>query len=359
MENEHESETALHKCDNCGAVMAYDVASGNLKCGHCGTVRDFTPDDEAESRVQRRALTDAALREHADWKEGTVFRCDNCGAKEVLDKRDLAKNCPFCGSSHIVELEDLPGIKPDSVIPFQITRETALSRFKKWIKSKFLAPKDLKKEQRTENFNGMYSSSWSFSANTNSLYSGTLGRTETRTRYNGKTHTTYTTTHYFKVSGQIEQDYRDFFVQSGDRIPSAMFDKLKPFNLSFLKIYRAEYLSGIIAEHYSRTIEVCFNDFADFVRRDLRHKIMRKHGADTVATLNIDTNYRDKQFNYVLLPVFIANYTYKNKLYNFYVNGASGKVVGKYPISGWKLFFTILGVGLVIGGLVAAGMFLI
>jgi hypothetical protein len=170
-----------------------------------------------------------------------------------------------------------------------------------------------------------------------------LGRRQTHVRtVNGRT-TTTTTIRYFRVSGDIQQSYRDFFVQSGDRIQSSTFNKLQPFNLQLVKAYRQEFLAGIVAEHYSRAIDTCFNDFANFVQRDLRWRIMRRHGADVVQSLNINTNYSDRAFNYVLLPIYIANYTWKGKLYNFYVNGASGKIVGKYPLSKIKVTFAVLG----------------
>jgi len=205
-----------------------------------------------------------------------------------------------------------------------------------------------------EQFNAVYSSSWAFSANTNSQYAGTLGRRETRVHtVNGRT-TTTTTIRYFRVSGNIQHNYRDFFVQSGDRIHSQTFNKLQPFNLSLIKAYRQEFLAGIVAEHYSRNIDICFKDFTDFIQRDLRHKIMRRHNADLVQSLTLNTNYSDRAFNYVLLPIYIANYTWKGKLYNFYVNGASGKIVGKYPLSAWRIFFVSLGIAAV----VAAGALL-
>jgi len=346
--DERQVRTDANKCPQCGSELTYDIETGNLKCGHCGHAVEV--DDGGA--VVRRAMTDEIIKSHEQWKEGAVFRCNNCGAKGVLDKKSLSKCCAFCGSPKVVCTQELAGIKPDSVIPFQITRESARARFLKWLKSKFFAPGKLKKMDKDEQFNAIYGSSWSFSSNTNTRYSGTLGRRETRTRYvNGRAQTT-STVRYFRVSGDIQQNYRDFFVHSGDQIQSKTFDKLKPFNLSHLKVYRQEYLAGIFAEHYSRAIDVCFNDFANFIKRDLRNRIMRKHNADVVQSLNLNTAYSDKAFNYVLLPVYIANYSWKNKLFNFFVNGTNGKVVGKYPKSGWKIFFTIFGIAVLAGAAV-------
>jgi len=349
---ERESLTATNKCPNCGGSMSYDIESSNLKCENCGTVVDF---DKSDS-VEHRKLTDDILKNHEDWKDGAVYKCGNCGAKVVLEKNTIANVCSYCGSPHVVVTNELPGIKPDSVIPFKITLDSARQRFMKWIRGKFFAPKKLKNiDNRSESFNPVYSSSWSFGADTASSYNGTLGRRVTTTRYSNGRNISSTTIRYFRVSGTMAQNYRDFFVQSCDNINAKTFNKLKPFNVSLLKVYRQEYLSGIFAEHYSRNIETCFNDFASYIKRDLRNKIISKHNADTVQSLTIQTQYNDKKFNYVLLPVYIANYTYDSKRYNFYVNGENGKIAGKYPVSKWKVFFTVLG-GAVLVGAVAAGI---
>ena len=336
--NEREVEAESKRCSGCGGSMVFDIESGNLKCERCGTMMEV--DDGGA--VQRRAMTQEIMKSHENWQEGAVSRCDGCGAKGVVDRKSLSKHCAFCGSARIVSIDELAGIKPDSVIPFQVTKESAREKFAKWLKGKIFAPSAIKRIRTDEQFNAVYSSSWSFSANTDSQYAGTLGRRETRVRsVRGRT-TTTTTVRYFRVSGAIQQNYRDFFVQSGDRIGSNNFNKLQPFNLTLVRAYRQEFLAGIVAEHYSRAIDVCFNDFAAFVQRDLRRRIMHRHHADVIQSLNINTNYSDKAFNYVLLPIYIANYTWKGKLYNFYVNGASGKIVGKYPLSPFKIALAVL-----------------
>jgi small-conductance mechanosensitive channel len=44
----------------------------------------------------------------------------------------------------------------------------------------------------------------------------------------------------------------------------------------------------------------------------------------------------------VLLPVYVGNFTYSKKTYNFFVNGISGKVAGKTPISLLRVLFAVL-----------------
>ena len=344
---EQQVQTLQNKCSACGAGMVFDIETGNLKCGHCGNMQELQ-DNEV---VQRRQITNDLINSHEKWTEGKVFACSNCGAKEVLDNKEIARKCSFCGSAKIASIDELPGIKPDSVIPFQITEQTAQARFRKWIKSRWLAPSTFKRSDVKERMNKIYTPCWSFTAMTQNLYRGTLGRTVTIQTRNG----TRTSVRWFRVNGQINQAYTDHFIQGGQRISSRSFNGLKPFNLQLIRVYRQEFLSGIIAEHYTKTLEACFNEFSNFVKQDIRRRIIRKHMADQVQHLDIRTSFLERKFNYVLLPIYISNYNYKGKLYNFYINGASGKVVGRYPRSAIRILGIVLGTILIVGG-IAAGL---
>ena len=294
-------------------------------------------------RVERRAMCDAIIKDHKQWTDGVVFRCTNCGAREVISKKDLSKKCAFCGSGAVVALKDLPGIQPDSVLPFRITKQTAVANYKRWKSKRWFAPNAFKKQDNDAVMNPIYSPTWSFSANTSSMYQGQLGRTHTVHTRNG----TRTTIRWFRVAGQVQQSYMDHFVQSGDRVNNANFSRLKPFDLAQIQVYRTEFLAGIVAEHYTRDIETCFSQFSGFVKADLRRRVISKYRADHVSHLDIQTQYNDRRFNYVLLPLYISHLDYKKKLYNFYINGQTGKIVGKYPKSRVKR--ALIGIGIMAG----------
>lgn len=353
---ESEVATIQNKCPGCGSNMFFDIESGGLRCRHCGTTKEL----DSNEQVQRRQITDDVLRSHKNWTEGKVFSCQNCGAKEVLETRAIASKCVFCGSGQIAQISELPGIRPDSVIPFSITDQTAEGNFGKWIKGKLLAPRTLRKRGASSHLTKMYTPVWSFSSRTVNQYNGTLGRTVTRTMPSrpGQPPRTVTETRWFRVNGMIHREYLDRMFQSGERIAPINFNRIKPFNITQLKVYRQEYLSGIIAEHYTKTLEQCFNEFSNFVRRDISNQILRNYRADRVGTLNINTQYLDRRFNYILLPIYISNYKYKNKQYNFYVNGDSGRVVGRYPKSGLKIFGIIAAVTAIIATVAVVAYFL-
>ena len=341
-------DTDMIRCPVCNANLRYSVTESGLKCEHCGHVEKIIDD---KNRI-RRDLTDSVMREHEPWKESAVFKCGLCNARTDTNKNEIMNVCPFCGSPNILKTDELPGVKPDSLIPYKVTRQSALDLFKKWIRGKIFSPGKCRKRAVAENINSVFSPTWSFTAKTRNRYDGVLGKdyTVTRTDSKGNTYTT-TETRWFNVSGSIDADYYDVLIPSGKLIPQKMSKKLEPYPVSNAVAYRQEYLAGRAAEHYSRDIKTCFSEFEKYIYNDLCQRIKRKHGADHIRYMNIDTAYDTKQFNYILLPNYIANFTYKKKYYNFYVNGATGKVVGRYPLSAPKILLTIAAIGAAIAGL--------
>jgi len=71
------------------------------------------------------------------------------------------------------------------------------------------------------------------------------------------------------------------------------------------------------------------------MRQDI-HAIIKK-GADVLGTALICTDYTDVQYRHILLPLWISSYRFNNKVYNVFVNGQTGEVFGRYPISALKI----------------------
>ena len=64
--------------------------------------------------------------------------------------------------------------------------------------------------------------------------------------------------------------------------------------------------------------------------------------------------FSNVRFKHILLPVWMAAYPYKNKVYRFLINGETGRTAGKSPVSPLKVLLAA-GIGL----LAAALLFLL
>ena len=62
---------------------------------------------------------------------------------------------------------------------------------------------------------------------------------------------------------------------------------------------------------------------------------------DTHRNLQVQTEFSEVGYKGALLPVWIAAYQYGGKTYRFLVNGATGKVAGKAPVSWPKILIAV------------------
>jgi hypothetical protein len=69
---------------------------------------------------------------------------------------------------------------------------------------------------------------------------------------------------------------------------------------------------------------------------------------DTHRNLNVSSDYSGQTFKHVLVPVWVLAYNYGAKAYQVVVNGYTGAMAGKHPLSWIKITLAILAVLLVI-----------
>lgn len=344
---EKEIDADSVKCENCGSNMVFDPESQTLECRHCGTKLVF-----GTNEVAKELNLLSGFENSADWSNDktTVFECDNCSAKVVLEDAETAKNCPFCGTAHVRKIEELAGLKPNALIPFTISEDNALSLSKAWAKKRFFAPRDFKKNLRAENVKGVYSPCFTFDSVTTSYYEGKIGKTHTRTVGSGKNRRTQTYVVWRHISGVYNHSFDDVLITAGSKLNQDKLDKISPFNTGDSKNYEKKYMLGFMAYHYDDSLESCWGKAKNNIDAKIRRGILSNYVHDRVAYLNVSTTHSEVKYKYVMLPIYVGNYNYKKKLYNFYVNGSSGKVYGKTPKSPFKIALTILlSVAVVVG----------
>ena len=113
---EKQRDTDIAKCTSCGANMIFSPEKGELECPYCGTLSEIKADESVEIKLSE------LLSANNTWSSEThVFRCQNCGACQVIGVGEIAKACSFCGTTNIVETDEIAGVKPNAVVPFAIT----------------------------------------------------------------------------------------------------------------------------------------------------------------------------------------------------------------------------------------------
>ncbi len=343
-----EKNTDTAKCSACGAEMIFSPKEQQLACPYCGFTRkiDFT-------RTSKEiAFAEIVARKNSEWGEEThVFRCNNCGAREVIGRTEISKACSFCGTTNVTKVEELSGLKPNGVVPFAIDAKSASSNVVAWAKRKFFAPRAFKQSVKPEKIKGTYIPAFTFDTATVTYYHGRLGKYYTRTiRVNGKTQVKREL-RYFNISGTFSMNFDDVLVQATTRIKQRDIDKISPFETNSSNEYSSEFLHGYTAQSNEKSGEACWEEAKTVIDAEIRRRILAQYTYDVVDSFYPQTCCSDITFKYVLLPLYVGHCNWKTKLYNFFVNGKNGKVTGRTPVSPFKVALAS-----VLGALVAAGI---
>ncbi len=340
-------DTDSIKCPSCGGTLIFDPDTQTLKCEHCGNTVDF----EKNRQVTEHDIAEG-FEKAEKWSsnEQAAYKCDNCGAVIVISVDEEATKCPFCGTTHIVKAGSFDGIRPQAVIPFSFGVDKAESYAKKWAKGRIFAPKKFKKQLNQENIRGVYEPCFTFDSNTYSTYVGRVGYRRTRTVGSGKNRRTETYTEYKNISGTISKFFDDVLIATNEHFDQKKLDKLAPYKTENACIYEKSYLSGFIADGYTKNLKDSWNDAKKIMDDGIRYAIKQKYNADVVDYLNVSTRHEKVTYKYLLLPVYFVSYRYAKKSYGVMINGSSGKVKGSTPISPLRVAIAvILGIGVLAG----------
>ena len=345
------------KCPNCGATLMYDPIAGDLSCQFCGYHEEIkrTVNEAGEAKTAEEIdLFSETNTEGYDWGvKSKVVICKSCGAESIYDELQIADVCPYCGSNQVMQAsEDVKTLAPGGVVPFKLDAKQAGSLFSQWIKAKFFCPKKAKESACPEAFKGVYMPYWTYDAVTQSRYTARYGIDREVKDKDGKTETK---TDWYQTSGSYRVDFDDVLVLGSKRYESSLLSRIEPFDTKANAAYQPQFLEGYTAERYSIGLKdgwkTATEKMADAIESGIRDEVRERFHADHVDSVKADTKYSRTTYKYLLLPVWMSAFSYKNKVYRFLVNGQSGKVGGKTPVSALRVLLTIGAILAVIVGL--------
>lgn len=338
---EKTKEETDRKCPACGGTMDFDPASGKLKCPYCGSEYEIGVEEE-NGPAEEQDFETAEKTGNCDWgKEIRVIICKSCGGESVYDVMTTSSECPYCGSNQVMEQADKDTLAPGGVCVFKIDEDKAAENFKKWISKKWFCPKAAKESAKPKEISGVYLPFWTFDTDTTTKFHGEYG-IDRRVKRGDETKTV---TDWYRIGGTHKEFIDDQLVLGSNRHQAYMLKGLEPFHTADNVVYRPEYIAGFAAERYSIGLKDAWEKAKGFIRVRLsdtiRKKIRAEKNADHVRNLNTNIMFENIKYKYLLLPIWMAHFTYNGKVYQFMVNGQTGKVSGKTPISAAKVALTV------------------
>lgn len=311
-----------YKCPNCGSGMTFDSETGMLACPSCGRKDDI---EQIPDPLKQQVFSEDEVRE---------YHCESCGAVIVTEPETSATTCSFCGSAVVLSDRLTGKLAPAQVIPFTISKEEAMAAFKKWCGKGLLTPRGFMTADRIQSITGIYVPFWLYDLHNRIEVHGhgTKVRSYTRGEYQ------YTETDHFEIYRKIRLDYVRLPIDASVKMNDELMDKLEPFPYEQLKAFKTPYLAGYIAEKYSYTDAELTPRAKEKTRPYIDSYISSTvSGYATVSYTDKQIDTTVKRADYVLLPVWMVYYDYNRKQYTFAMNGQTGKVVGKPPISKAKV----------------------
>ncbi|HEY0097211.1 MAG TPA: hypothetical protein VGB96_22985 [Archangium sp.] len=245
--------------------------------------------------------------------------------------------CPYCAAPSVVERPpsvDRPA--PTFALGFAMTQPSAAEKVKHWLRTRHPWSHSGLKKAPLQDVRGVYVPAYLYSALAQSEYSASIGENYTETETyttteNGKTVTrtrTVTKTEWRPLRGEHSEYVPDVLVTASRGLDNAELEALEPFDLRLLARYQPALVAGWVAEEPSLSRDECL--------RQAREEALERVGR----------RLEEESLEVCLVPVWVlaARYDPEKPPLRVVVNGQSGEVYGKVPLSWVKVALTVLGV---------------
>lgn len=343
-----------HPCPECGGDAEWNPSKKALACPFCGTILPWSDGESTMGAAIVEHDLEAALAAVPEDSRGLreekkSVKCESCHAISVFDPDRAAQRCDFCGSPAIVPMEDLPDvITPESLLPVAIPDTRVRDQLHQWYRSRWFAPNKLKKAALTDTLRGIYLPYWTFDAHVDADWTAESGYyyyvTESFRDSNGNTQTRQVRkTRWEDSAGSLSHFFDDDAVPGTVGVHTTLLRKVEPFpTLTDLKPYDPAYVRGWTVERYQVDLRQASETSKQQMETVVRQLCEREVPGDTHRNLQVSSIYQSRAFKHILVPVWLASYTYGRKSYQVVVNGYTGKMAGEHPLSWVKITLAAL-----------------
>jgi ribosomal protein S27E len=350
-------------CPACGGEAQWNPAKQALVCPFCGTESPMAAPPEGAEIKEHCLVT--ALGSVPDEERGwaaqkTSVKCQSCQAITVFDPTRAAQRCDFCGSTALIPHEQSQApIRPESLLEFKIPETQVRDKVREWYGNRWFAPNKLKSRALTDTVHGLYIPYWTFDAQVHADWTADAGyyyyESESYTDSQGKRQTRQVRkTRWVPAAGSVDHFFNDELVAASRGVNPELLPKIEPFpTTTDLKHYDPGFLSGWVVEQYQIDLVAAARHSQEVMDEKLRQLCAAQVPGDTHRNLDVSADYSAQTYKHILVPVWVLSYNYGSKSFQIVINGYTGAIAGKYPLSWIKIMLAILAVLIVVGIFVA------
>lgn len=296
-------------------------------------------------------------------RDATTLACGQCGATlSFVGTR--TQRCPFCDSPSFAERPATPGLPdPQFVVTFVGDNAVAHRALDRWLGSRSAFADPALRNAKVEDLRGVYVPAYLYSTVARTAYTAQIGEnyleteTYTTTGSDGKTEThtrTVTRTEYRALAGEHLGYVSDVIVTASAGLGNDELQRVEPFDLKQMRRFAPALVAGWITEEFSRSPADCMTLSRGEAVDQIGHRLGRYMPGDSYSDLTYKTTVSWEALDPILVPVWVFAVRYRpdKPPLRVLINGQTGQIAGKAPLSTWKIVLAILGTLAVILGLV-------
>lgn len=327
-----------HECPSCGANIPFNPITQKWDCKYCGASYSLEDFKKYDNEIKNENKGEEKI-------EIDEYECPNCGARVVTDSNTSATSCVYCGSTTIIKSRLQGEFKPSKVIPFSQPKERAIEEFYKFSKKKWFAPKEFCRRENIQKVEGVYIPFWLYNCKSSGKIQADLKKFTTWSSGDYR----YTKVDIYDCVREGNMEFIGVPVDGSTKFADDIMDSIEPYDYEKMKLFSPSYLSGFLAEKYDVEKEDAYSRAKNRIKNSTIDELKSNiSGFDVVTVRDSNVDIQRDSDEYVLLPVWMLNIMYKNKMYTFAMNGQTGKMVGNVPISPKKLILKALIVELIL-----------
>lgn len=337
---ENYKEIVSFKCPNCGTDRAYSAADGGLTCSACG-YHEAPQVEVVGHEAEEFEFTVDTLQQYSHgWGiERKELHCQSCGAATTLPPDMISHTCPFCGSINVVQQKAPQDVmRPRYLVPLKLEDETCKGLSREWLGSSWMTPRELKDSALLDNFSAIYLPFWTFDAQTDASWRAQVGHT--RTTGSGKNRRT--TTVWKWESGQVQLTIDDLLISGTRRVSQVLLERAADFSMADLVPYDPTFLAGIRSHSYEILLEDAWDEGRSEMREQTKQACRNQASSNKIRNFSMSLDFSNESWRYILLPVYVSHYRYKDATYQLLVNAQTGKVAGQRPVDWLKVIVACL-----------------
>jgi len=325
-------DEAVLTCSICRTLVEED----DLFCPNCGAKAPTAPGPpEGPASPESQGGSGSALvLPHQ-------FTCEGCGASMSFDPGVQTLRCPYCGSIKLEAKGPRKVLKPEKLIPFELTFPEVETHFRQYLSRSLFRPSDLLTEGTLVSARAVFVPCWAFSANTHTYWTADTDVLPPGSRGDWR-----------PLFGEHRGRYDDMLIAASRVLREEEFRSIGYFDFNRAQEIRPEILEKSFVEVFTVPRKYARRWAVEEIHRLEADNCRRLYLSGNIRNLRVNVRITHLTGRPVLLPVWVLAYRYRGKLYRFLVNGQTGQVGGEVPIS-WAKLAGVLLLALAIGILIA------